>query len=285
MTWHGPTHQKIATPQQNSQQERINKSLTALREAVDDDALFLWTGGKEAQVIADMLLYAVGEPEEQPIPFGIIDTGNHFEEMYTFRSNFCAPNGDRGAATIGPPNGIRDIRVRRHEKLLDEVINNDDDPRGYHGQFNENTELPSENVIEGLPRDPDKWGVTESCGKIKTKPYRDFIQEDGFKTIITGIRGTDPITGSENTVPINQSRSQPATHTRINPLANWSEANVYAYIKQESLSLPNLYTEKGYRHTDAKCCTDDKNTPEYGEGGRDTEKLDRREQLEAMGYV
>lgn len=291
MTWHGPLQRPTVTPGEGSQQARIEQAIDALTDAAEEDAIFLWTGGKEAQVIADLLLYTVGDADERsPVPWGTIDTGNQFEEMYEFRETYCLPSGDRGADTVGPSTGVDDVTVRRYDALVEEVIENEDDPRGYHGRWDATVELPDSDPIEGLPRDPEDWDVPASCGALKTVPLRQFVEEAGFEIVITGRRAADPIVAGGDQggdgFGIREERRQPTRHVRVNPLADWSEANVYAYLKAESVSLPSLYTEDGYRHTDSECCTgSDARAGEYGEGGRDPRKVAARDDLEDMGYI
>ncbi len=315
MTWHGPVQRSTVVPGEGSQQELVEQAIDALEEAMDEDAVFLWTGGKEAQVIADLLLYTVGDADEQsPLPWGIIDTDNQFDAMYEFREEYLRPTGDRGADTVGPTTGVEDVTVRRYDDLLDEVILNDEDPRGYHGGWDATTELPDTDPVDGLPRSPEAWDVPASCGALKTVPLRQFVEEGGYDVVVTGRRAADPLVaggesdgkdgaegdgtdgsesdgdhGAESEAPgfgIRERRRQPTYHERINPLANWAEANVYAYVKAESVSLPSLYTEEGYRHTDSECCTgDDARAGEYGEGGRDPRKVAARDDLEDMGYI
>ena len=134
MTWHGRVQRPNVVPGEGSQGALIERAIEALETAVEEDALFLWTGGKEAQLLADLLLYEVGEADEcSPIPWGIIDTDNQFEAMYEFRAEYLRPTGDQGVDTVGPATGVDDVTVRRYDALLEEVIDNDDDPRGYHG--------------------------------------------------------------------------------------------------------------------------------------------------------
>lgn len=287
MTWHSSAHVAQAHPADGSIMTKIQQSQDMLEDTVgSDDVCFLWTGGKEANVIADMLLYDIGRSGRAPVPFVTVDTGNAYDEMYTFRERYVSATGDRGAETVGPFNGIQRHSVVSADTLIDEVIQNDDDPRGYHGRWDATVELPDEDPVDGLPRSPAEWDVPASCGMLKVVPIRQLVTEHGFDTLITGRRGEDPLTpGDDDTLSMVREKSKPAPHTRINPLAGWGEEDVYSYIKKESVPLPDLYTEQNYRHTDTKCCTDDEQVSEYGEGGRDPEKQQAQDRLEEMGYV
>lgn len=286
MVWTGATSTANVAPG-GGQHHLVDQASEVLEMAVEefDTMAFLWTGGKEANAIADMLLYGVdGANGRSPVPFVTIDTGNQYDAMYDFRKQYAAPTGDRGASTVGPPTGLARWDVLRYDDLLDGVVQNDDDPRGYHGEWRAGVDLPDKGPVDGLPRTPEEWGVEESCGALKVVPMRRYIRDHDVDALITGRRGEDPLTPDDGLQHFEE-RREPAAHTRINPLAEWSEPNVYAYIKQESVSLPSLYTNGGVRHTDATCCTDDDAVGEYGEGGRDPEKRQARDRLEDMGYV
>jgi len=314
MTWNGKTNWRNAKPLKGSQTEKIGEAVSTLEKVIDekDDVIFLWTGGKEAQVIADLLLYEIGDEKGvSPVSFGVIDTGNHFEEMYNFREDFLASNGDQGSDTVGPFQGIgNEVIVEKYEKMLKHVINNPYDPRGYHGEHSgewlcpecgEEAELLNsrkikcsqcgeENQIKPIQKQntsPEEWGVPESCGALKVIPLKRFKEKHGFDTMITGIRGSDMISqkGEESQAEIIEEKEEPTEYMRVNPLKNWSEENVWAYIKAETVSYPELY-DQGYRHTDSKCCTERQDSAsEYGEGGIDAEKQAAKNELQEMGYI
>jgi 3'-phosphoadenosine 5'-phosphosulfate sulfotransferase (PAPS reductase)/FAD synthetase len=284
MPFRTPPERPTVTPGSGSQQQYLDRATERLESEITDDTAFLWTGGKEAQVIADLLLYAVGDVHESsPVPFITIDTGNHYDAMYDFREDYATESG------IGPETGIEDWRTIRHDKLLDGVLQNDDDPRQHHGAWDTSVDIPPTNSVpvDNLPRSKDSWNVEISCGAAKVVPLRQLITDDGFTTLITGRRSSDPLTpGNQDTeLDVTRDRHEPAPHTRINPLADWSEANVYAFLKAESVPLCSLYTQQGLRHTDAACCVDKDAVGEYGEGGRDPEKQAAKDRLEEMGYV
>lgn len=277
-----PPERPSVVPYEGSQQQHVDTAIETIRSQVTESTAFLWTGGKEAQVIADLLLYAVGDTHEKsPVPFVTVSTGNHYEEMVSFRERY-ASGGD-----IGPQTGVSDWRVLRHDKLIDGVLQNDSDPRCYHGEWDDSVSLPDTDPsgVDALPRSPDSWTVESSCGVAKVVPIRRLI-DAGYDTLITGRRGDDPLTpGEANSLDCVKERSTPAPHKRINPLAEWSEPNVYAYLKSESAPLPSLYTDHGFRHTDSECCVDEDSLGEYGEGGRDPQKRQAEQRLEDMGYV
>lgn len=237
-------------------EEYITEAADILDKNIDESTGFLWTGGSEAQVIADILL-----SNDYDVTCLTVETDNQFESVTNFRGEFAATNEF-------------DWKIRKNRDLL-EKIHDDDDPRGYHGRWQSDVES-----YDGMSA--DEWTVERSCGALKVVPIKEFIQQDGFDTLITGVREDDPVAGAEFGPTVD--RATPAPHTRVNPLHNWSESHVWAYLKFHFVEYPDIYDE-GYRHTDTKCCTDNDVIGEHGEGGRDPQKLDRKEKLRDMGYV
>jgi len=295
MTWNTETQVNNVAPAGETQMDRIKEAVEVLEENIDDNTLFLWTGGKDAQVIANLLLYAVGDEKgKSPVPFGIIDTGNQFEQIYEFRKQYLAPTPDVGASTIGPFEGVEEFHVEKFDELLEKVILNEDDPRGFHGQWDDDVELPPEEELEGIAQQnttKEEWDVAASCGALKTIPIKRFVDDHGYDKLITGRRSDDFIVQKEEdeeggSLEHVEETDQPVPHTRINPLSGWDEANVWAYLKHESVSYPVLY-DQGFRHTDSVCCTQDvsQQAGEYGEGGIDPEKEQAKDQLQEMGYI
>lgn len=273
-----------------SMQEYHDKALERLRKEVSDGDGFLWTGGKEAQVIADMII----RKTDLDVTFLTVDTGNQLESVQEFRREFHEKHGFNW-------------EVRKYDKLLEEVINNSADPRSYHGEYGEaictecDTKLSSvttevdyecqscgftytvsDEFREGLG-EIGSWTVSDSCGALKVVPLRRFIETDGYHTLVTGVRQDDPLADSEQFGAVVE-RTEPVRHTRVNPLHDWSSEHVWAYISREFVDYPECYNE-GYRHTDSVCCIDDDSVSEHGEGGRDPEKEAAADRLRDMGYV
>jgi len=263
---YGFMHEKMdvdaAAPGVEEQEQLIGESVEALEEAVEEDACFLFTGGKEALVVSHMLLNRVGEEGEAPVRYGVVDTGNHFQEMYGFRNRYVDEKGI-------------DLVKKVDEDLLENIILDDDDPRGYHGSWDEEK-------AGNVEVSKDDWTVEESCGKLKVNGIKKFI-EDVSNTLITGQRSTDLTVSSTDS--IKTKREEPAKHTRINPLLNWSQENVWRYIHNHGLEYPEMY-DRGYNHTDSKCCT--QSPGDIGEhGGKqvDAEKREVTSRLKELGYM
>lgn len=174
----------------------------------------------------------------------VIDTYNQFDEIYDFRKEI-AEEWDLK------------LDVRSNEEFLEDVIFNEDDERDF------------------------AWNgpkTEECCGALKIDVISDFIS-DGYNHLVVGRRAVD-VDGDLNTI---ENTREPAPHTRYHPLCNWSDELIQAYIRRESIPLPNLYYD-GYQHTDCVDCT---MKGEEGDdwSGMSQEKQQQLQDLREMGYM
>lgn len=178
------------------------------------------------------------------LPLLVIDTYNQFDEIYDFRSRIADEWG-------------LELDVRANDDFINEVIRNPDDDRGFAW---------------------DGPKTEACCGALKIDVIADFIA-DGYDHLIVGRRSSD--VGEElNSI---QEMREPVPHTRYHPIAKWPDTLVQAYVRRESIPLPNLYYE-GYRHTDCVDCT---MTGEEGDdwSGVSQEKKQQLQSLREMGYM
>jgi len=256
-----------ARPGEEEQEKLEEEALDVLKDyAPRSNTLFMFTGGKEALVVSHMLQ----EKVNADVPYGVIDTGNHFDEIYEFRNQYAEEHGI-------------DFVKTSYSELLENVILKEDDPRGYHGSWDDSKELPEDlGGVAAQNASKEEWTVEASCGALKVHGVKKFI-DMGKDVLITGQR-QDDITVKDDAGLVNE-RENPEKHFRVNPLANWSKENVWGYIDNHDLDYPVLYN-RGYDHTDAKCCTQKPNDiGEYGQQGVDVETEQAKDKLKQLGYI
>lgn len=180
----------------------------------------------------------------QTPPLLVVDTYNQFDEIYGFRDEI-AEEWDL------------EYDIRSNEEFLENVIWNEDDERDF------------------------AWNgpkTEECCGALKIDVIADFIS-DGYGHLVVGRRAAD-VNGD---LPLKEEKREPVPHTRYHPLANWSDAHIEAYIKRESIPLPDLYYE-GYEHTDCvDCCKMGEEGDDWS--GASQEKQQQLRELRDMGYM
>lgn len=123
----------------------------------------------------------------------------------------------------------------------------------------------------------------ECCRVLKVAPLRNAISELGLSALITGIRRDEHETRRDET---HVSVREHPPHERIHPLLDFTEANVWEYIRTFELPYAPLY-DRGYRSLSCMPCTaapgaEDPAATERGDRAPDKESV--MAQLRALGY-
>jgi len=93
----------------------------------------------------------------------------------------------------------------------------------------------------------DRW----CCRPYKDQPAFEFLVANDIKAEITGTTRTESIY-RRSLAPFKMPKKEPYI-MRINPIYDWNEWEVWAYIRQESLPYNPLY-DLGYRRIGCWCC-------------------------------
>ena len=177
----------------------------------------LFSGGKDSIVMAH-LAYKAFCPARSPFPLVHVDTGHNFPETIEYRDEFVEKLGaqlivglvqdsiDRGTAVEETgPNASRN--ALQSVTLLETI--------------------DSENLdaaLGGGRRDEEKARAKE----------RFFSHRDAFGQ-------WDPKNQRPELWNLFNGRKSHGEHFRIFPLSNWTEMDVWQYLKKESIELPSLY--------------------------------------------
>lgn len=124
---------------------------------------------------------------------------------------------------------------------------------------------------------PDK-GKLECCGALKTEAFRATVEEQGFDSILLGIRRDEEKSRSKERVfSVRDASFQwrykeqppeiwdqyntdfpPGAHVRVHPLLAWTELDIWKYIEREKIPVVTLYfARNGKRYRSLGCwpCT------------------------------
>ncbi|MEM1025416.1 MAG: sulfate adenylyltransferase subunit CysD [Myxococcota bacterium] len=179
--------------------------------------VILFSGGKDSMVVVHLARKAFW-PAKIPFPLVHVDTGHNFDETIQFRDRLVK---DMGAELIvGSVQGSIDQgRVKEEEgplasrnwlqsvTLLDTIEANDIDC-----------------AIGGARRDEEKARAKE----------RFFSHRDVFGQ-------WEPKNQRPELWNLFNGRKAQGEHFRVFPLSNWTEMDVWMYVKQEQIPLPSLY--------------------------------------------
>lgn len=176
----------------------------------------LFSGGKDSICLLRLAEKAF-RPSELPMPLLNVDTGHHFPELNAFRDRRAAELGARlivrkvedaiasGVATPAP-NEISRNRLQI-PTLLAAI-----------------EEFQFDCLIGGARRDEEKARAKE----------RFFSFRDGFGQ-------WDPKNQRPEIWNLYNTRVNPGEHMRAFPISNWTEMDVWEYIKREQLEVPSIY--------------------------------------------
>jgi sulfate adenylyltransferase subunit 2 len=195
------------------------EAIYVLREtaAQFENPALLFSGGKDSIVMAH-LAYKAFHPARIPFPLVHVDTGHNFPETIEYRDFYADKIGAR-------------LVIGSVQKSIDE------------GRVQEET------------------GPDASRNALQTVTLLDTIEEHGYDACLGGGRRDEEKARAKERFfshrddfgqwdPKNQrpelwnlfnGRKHQGEHFRVFPLSNWTEMDIWQYIKEENIDLPSLY--------------------------------------------
>lgn len=177
----------------------------------------LFSGGKDSIVLVHLAIKACA-PAKLPFPLVHIDTGHNFEETLAFRDRLVNRIGAR--LVIGSVQ--EDIDAGR---VLEEI-----GPSASRNTLQTTTLL---RTIEENKWDACLGGARRDEEKARAKE-RIFSVRDVFG-------GWNEKNQRPELFELLNGRIQHGEHLRVFPISNWTELDVWNYIREENLELPSLY--------------------------------------------
>jgi len=196
-----------------------SESIYVLRETAAQfgNPVMLFSGGKDSIVMAWLARKAF-HPARLPFPLLHVDTGHNFPETIAYRDAF-----------------VEDVNARIEIAYVQESID-----RG--------------RVVE-------ESGINASRNKLQTVTLLDALEAGQFDAALGGGRRDeekarakerffshrnafgewDPKNQRPELWNIFNGRKHFGEHFRVFPLSNWTEMDIWQYIKSENIPLPNLY--------------------------------------------
>lgn len=181
--------------------------------------VMLYSIGKDSSVMLHLAMKAF-YPEKPPFPFMHIDTTWKFKEMVEFR--------DKRAKELGI-----DIIVHSNEEGLKQGINPFD-----HGSAYTDI-MKTEALKEGL----DKYGFTAAFGGGRRDEEKSRAKERIF-SFRNSAHAWDPKNQRPEMWKLYNTRIQKGESMRIFPISNWTEKDIWQYIKREQIEIVPLYFAK-----------------------------------------
>jgi len=213
----------MMNPQKLTQLKMLeSESIHIIREVVAEfrNPVMLYSIGKDSSVMLHLARKAF---HPAPLPFSLlhVDTGYKFPEMYEFRDWFVK---DVGAELI----------VHRNEDAIAKGMN------------------------------PKAFGVARCCGALKTGGLLEALEEGGYDAAFGGARRDEERSRAKERVfsirdefgqwdPKNQrpelwdiynGKIHDGESVRVFPLSNWTEMDIWLYLRQEEIPIVPLYYAK-----------------------------------------
>ena len=178
--------------------------------------MLMFSGGKDSIVMLRLAEKAFS-PARIPFPFVNVDTGHNFDELIEFR--------DRRAAELGAKLIVRTVDDAIERGIAVQTP----------GEISRNRlQIPVLlHAIEEFKFDAALGGARRDEEKARAKE-RFFSFRDEFGQ-------WEPKRQRPELWNMYNGRVNPGQHMRVFPLSNWTEMDVWEYIRQEKLELPNIY--------------------------------------------
>lgn len=196
-----------------------SEAIFLIREAAAqfENPVLLFSGGKDSITMAYLARKAFW-PAPIPFPLMHVDTGHNFDETITFRDEFIAWLGAK-------------LIVAKVQDSIDQGrVQEEKGPNASRNALQTVTLL---DAIEDHKFDCAFGGARRDEEKARAKE-RFFSHRDEFGQ-------WDPKNQRPELWMLFNGDKLPGEHFRVFPLSNWTELDIWQYLKEEEVSLPNLY--------------------------------------------
>lgn len=181
--------------------------------------VMLYSIGKDSSVLLHLALKAF-YPEKPPFPFLHIDTTWKFKEMIQFRDHVAEKYG-------------LDMLVYRNEEGIKQGINPFDHGSAY-------TDIMK---TQALKQALTKYGFTAAFGGGRRDEEKSRAKERIF-SFRNAEQAWDPKKQRPEMWKLYNTRIHKGESIRVFPISNWTEKDIWQYIRQEGIEIVPLYFAK-----------------------------------------
>jgi sulfate adenylyltransferase subunit 2 len=179
--------------------------------------VLLFSGGKDSAVMLRLAEKAFW-PARIPFPVMHVDTGHNFDEVLDYR--------DRRVAELG----VQLIVASVQESIDSGRVVEETGPRASRNRLQTTTLLDAivehgfDSVFGGGRRDEEK-----ARAKERVYSFRDEFGQ------------WDPKNQRPEVWNLYNGRHRKGEHIRVFPLSNWTELDIWQYVKDDGVELPSIY--------------------------------------------
>lgn len=203
-----------------SQLEELEaEAIYVIREAFAqfENPCILFSGGKDSIVVTHLAAKAF-YPAKIPFPLVHVDTGHNFKETLEFRDDLVEKLGSR--LVVGKVQDSID-----QGKVVEE--------KGFNASRNKAQIVTLLDTIEAEQFDCAMGGARRDEEKARAKE-RFFSHRDDFGQ-------WDPKNQRPELWHLFNGKKQFGEHFRVFPISNWTEMDIWQYIKEREIEIPSLY--------------------------------------------
>ena len=179
--------------------------------------VLLFSGGKDSIIMLELAIRAFA-PAPIPFPVMHVDTGHNFDEVIEFR--------DRRVERAGARLVVASVQDSIDAGRVVEQTG----PRASRNQLQTVTLL---DAIEEHRFDAVFGGARRDEEKARAKE-RVFSFRDDFGQ-------WDPKAQRPEVWSLYNGRHRPGEHIRVFPISNWTELDVWQYLREEEVEIPSIY--------------------------------------------
>lgn len=177
----------------------------------------LFSGGKDSITLVHLALKAF-RPGKFPFPLVHIDTGHNFQEALDFR--------DALAASIGEKLIVRKVEDTIQKRQLTEPV----------GKFASRNALQTFTLLDTI----EEFGFDACIGGARRDEEKARAKERIF-SVRDEFGGWDPKRQRPELWNIYNGRIRKGENVRAFPISNWTELDIWNYIRREKIDLPSIY--------------------------------------------
>ena len=181
--------------------------------------VILYSIGKDSSVMLHLALKAF-YPEKPPFPFLHVNTTWKFKEMIEFR----------------------DYVAQKYGLEMLEYINEEGVAQGIN-PFDHGSAYTDIMKTQALKQALDKYGFTAAFGGGRRDEEKSRAKERIF-SFRNSAHAWDPKNQRPEMWKLFNTKLFRGEEVRVFPLSNWTEKDIWQYIKQENIEIPSLYFAK-----------------------------------------
>ena len=181
--------------------------------------VMLYSIGKDSSVMLHLAMKAF-YPEKPPFPFLHVNTTWKFKEMIEFRDRVAKEKGIEMLEYINEEGVKQGINPFDHGSAYTDIMK-----------------------TQALKQALDKYGFTAAFGGGRRDEEKSRAKERIF-SFRNENHAWDPKNQRPEMWKLYNSKIQKGQEVRVFPLSNWTETDIWQYIKRENIEIPSLYFAK-----------------------------------------